>query len=335
MTFKPLTIGSVELPSCVVLAPMAGITDLPFRQLAYRFGAGMVVAEMLTADKRLWNSRKSRLRLAFGDDTGPRVVQIAGGDADMLADAARQVADLGAEIIDINMGCPAKKVCNKAAGSALMKDEHLVAAIFEQVVASVDVPVTVKTRTGWSPEHKNAVRVAELAELSGISAITIHGRTRSCRFQGDVDYESIARVKEAVSIPVIANGDIDSAEKAEQILIKTAADGVMIGRAALGQPWIAGNIAQYLHKGLQLRCPSVQDVRNLLLEHLASLHAFYDEFLGTRIARKHVAWYLQRIPQSESFRKEFNRIDSAEEQKLQLVEFFDMNTKKLEEGFAA
>ncbi|MFK7730521.1 MAG: tRNA dihydrouridine synthase DusB [Pseudomonadales bacterium] len=330
-----MTIGSVELPSAVVLAPMAGITDLPFRQLAYRYGAGMVVAEMLTADKRLWNSRKSRLRLAFGDDTGPRVVQIAGGDAAMLADAARQVVDLGAEIIDINMGCPAKKVCNKAAGSALMKDERLVAKIFEEVIASVDVPVTVKTRTGWSPEHKNAVRVAELAELSGISAITIHGRTRSCRFQGDVDYESITRVKQAVSIPVIANGDIDSAEKAEQILIKTGADGVMIGRAALGQPWIAGNIAQFLHKGLQLRCPSVQDVRNLLLEHLASLHAFYDEFLGTRIARKHVAWYLQRLPHSESFRKEFNGINSAEEQKLRLAEFFDMNRKKLEEGFAA
>ncbi|MFK8018521.1 MAG: tRNA dihydrouridine synthase DusB [Pseudomonadales bacterium] len=319
----PLKIGNISLPNCVVLAPMAGVTDLPFRQMAYRLGAGMVVSEMLTSDKRLWNSRKSRLRLKFGDDTGPKVVQIAGGDAEMLSDAAREVADLGAEMIDINMGCPAKKVCNKAAGSALLRDEKLVADILQSVVGSVDVPVTLKIRTGWSLENKNAVTVAKIAEDSGIACVTVHGRTRACRFVGDVDYDSIAAVKASVSIPVIANGDIDSAVKAEQIMLKTGVDGVMVGRAALGQPWILGNIAQYLHKGLQLRRPNVQDVRNLLLEHLATLHAFYDEFLGTRIARKHVAWYLQYIPQSEEFRKQFNKIDSADAQVFHLAAYFE------------
>lgn len=336
MSRPPLKIGNISLPNCVVLAPMAGVTDLPMRQIVHKLGAGMVVSEMLTSDKRLWNSRKSRLRLRFGENTGPKVVQIAGGDALMLADAARQVADLGAEMIDINMGCPAKKVCNKAAGSALLRDEALVADILQSVVSSVDVPVTLKIRTGWAPDQKNAVTVARLAQDSGIACLTVHGRTRACRFQGVVDYDSIAAVKDAVSIPVIANGDIDSAIKAEHVMIKTQADGVMIGRAALGQPWLPGNIAQYLHKGLQLRCPNVQDVRNLLLEHLATLHAFYDEFLGTRIARKHVAWYLQHMPRSEEFRKQFNKIDSADEQVIHLTEYFEQHLKThREEGEAA
>lgn len=336
MSVAPLRIGNIDLPNRVLLAPMAGVTDLPFRRMAYRLGAGLVTAEMLTSDQRLWNSRKSQLRLCFGNDTGPKVVQIAGGDAPMLAAAAQQVEQLGAEIIDINMGCPAKKVCNKAAGSALLRDEGLVQRILHSVVGSVSTPVTLKIRTGWSLEEKNAVRIARIAEDAGISALTVHGRTRACRFVGAVDYASIAEVKQAVSIPVIANGDIDSALKAEQVLHKTGADGVMIGRAALGQPWIPGNIAQYLHKGLQLRSPNVQDVRNLLLEHLATLHAFYDEFLGTRIARKHVAWYLNHLPRSEAFRKQFNRIDSADEQVQRLIEFFEQTTTSIgEEGLAA
>lgn len=322
MSPDPLRIGSIELPNRVLLAPMAGITDLPFRQISYRLGAGLVIAEMLTADQRLWNSHKSKMRLCFGDDTGPRVVQIAGGDAAMLADAARRVEQLGAEMIDINMGCPAKKVCNKAAGSSLLRDEQLVDDILNQVVASVSVPVTVKIRTGWSPNEKNAVQIAKIAEQAGIAAVTVHGRTRACRFVGEVDYHSIAAVKDAVGIPVIANGDIDSAEKAEYVLRSTGADAVMIGRASLGQPWLLGNIAQYLHKGLQLRRPGVQDVRNLALEHLATLHAFYGEFLGIRIARKHIGWYLQYLPGSEMFRKRFNGMDSADEQVLRLTEFF-------------
>ncbi len=331
-----LTIGQYNLPNCVVLAPMAGVTDLPFRELAHRFGAGMVVAEMLTSDKKLWNSRKSRLRLQLGNICSPKVVQIAGGDAEMLADAASQVQQLGAEIIDINMGCPAKKVCNKAAGSALLRDEPLVAELLHAVIASVDVPVTLKIRTGWSPDSVNAVRIAEIAQRAGVSALTVHGRTRACRFVGPVDYSAIAAVKRAVSIPVIANGDITDALTAERVLNSTGADGVMLGRAALGRPWLPGHIAQYLHKGLQLPKPNVQDVRNLLLEHLASLHAFYDQFLGTRIARKHVGWYLQYIPNSDDFRKQFNQIDSATEQLSRIAEFFeDLDTTIHTEGLAA
>ena len=320
---KPLKIGSITLPNTVVLAPMAGVSDLPFRQLCHRLGAGMVVAEMLTADRRLWNSTKSKLRLEFGKDIEPRVVQIAGADPLMLADAAKQVEQLGAQIVDINMGCPAKKVCNKLAGSALLRDESLVASILESVVAAVDVPVTLKIRTGWSPEEKNAVQIAQIAQASGIAALTVHGRTRKCRFKGVVNYADIAKVKQSVSIPVIANGDIDSVEKAAQVMRDTGADGIMIGRAALGNPWFPGHVAEYLHNNLQLCRPNVQDVRNLLLEHLATLHAFYGEFMGTRIARKHVAWYLQQIPRSAVFRKRFNQLDSAKEQLGELHKFFE------------
>lgn len=323
MSSQGLSIGGIDLPNRVLLAPMAGITDLPFRTLAYRLGAGLVTAEMLTSDRRLWNSRKSKMRLCFGDQTGPKVVQIAGGDAEMLADAARAVEDLGAEIIDINMGCPAKKVCNKAAGSALLRDEALVADILAAVNSAVSVPVTLKIRSGWSLSSSNATTIARIAEDNGITALTVHGRSRECRFVGPVNYDVIGEVKSVVSIPVIANGDIDSEQKAADVLAATGADAVMIGRAALGNPWLLGSIAAYLEKGLQLRGPNVQDVRNLLLEHLASLHAFYGEFLGTRIARKHVAWYLQNFEDVGAFRKRFNQIDTADTQLQVLAEFFE------------
>ena len=315
-------IGPYTLPNQLILAPMAGVTDRPFRQLCRRLGAGLVVAEMLTSDVRLWNSRKSSLRMIHEGDPEPRSVQIAGGDPQMLAEAARANVQLGAQIIDINMGCPAKKVCNKAAGSALMKDEALVAEILHSVVSAVDVPVTLKIRTGWDRQNKNGVTVARIAEDAGISALAVHGRTRADLYTGEAEYDTIAAIKQAVSIPVFANGDIDSPRKARDVLAHTGADALMIGRAAQGRPWIFREIVHFLETGEPLPAPQLGEVEQILLEHLSALHAFYGEHMGIRIARKHVGWYLASLPGARDFRGQFNRLESMDEQCANVRQFF-------------
>ena len=317
-----LRIGPYTLPNSLVLAPMAGVTDQPFRQLCKRMGAGLVVSEMVTSDVRLWNTRKSSLRMIHSGDPEPRSVQIAGGDPEMLAEAARRNVEMGAQIIDINMGCPAKKVCNKAAGSALLKDEVLVREILQAVVAAVDVPVTLKIRTGWDRENKNGIAVAKIAEDAGIVALAVHGRTRADLYMGEAEYDTIAAIKQAVSIPVLANGDIDSPQKAKMVLAATGADGLLIGRAAQGRPWIFREIEHYLCTGEQLPAPSLLEVERILLEHLAALHAFYGDVMGVRIARKHVSWYLATLPGAREFRAQFNRLDSTDAQCTNVREFF-------------
>ena len=315
-------IGPYELPNRLILAPMAGVTDRPFRQLCRRLGAGLVVSEMLTSDVRLWHSRKSRLRMLHADDPEPRSEQIAGGDPQMLAEAARANVELGAQIIDINMGCPAKKVCNKAAGSALMKDEKLVAEILSAVVGAVDVPVTLKIRTGWDRDNKNGLTVARIAEQEGIAALAVHGRTRADLYTGEAEYDTIATIKQAVSMPVFANGDITSPEKARQVLAHTGADALLIGRAAQGRPWIFREINHFLETGERLPEPGLQEVERILLDHLSALHAFYGDEMGVRIARKHVGWYLATLPGAREFRAQFNRLDSTHAQCADVREFF-------------
>ncbi|HSX86751.1 MAG TPA: tRNA dihydrouridine synthase DusB [Pseudomonas sp.] len=317
-----LRIGPYTLPNQLILAPMAGVTDRPFRQLCRRMGAGLVVSEMVTSDMRLWHTRKSSLRLMHEGDPEPRSVQIAGGDPQMLAEAAKQNVVLGAQIIDINMGCPAKKVCNKAAGSALLKDEQLVRQILQAVVAAVDVPVTLKIRTGWDRQNKNGIEVAKIAEQEGIVALAVHGRTRADLYTGEAEYDTVAAIKQAVSIPVLANGDIDSPEKARAVLDATGADGLLIGRAAQGRPWIFREIEHYLRTGEQLPAPELLEVESILLEHLAALHAFYGDVMGVRIARKHVSWYLATLPGAREFRAHFNRLDSTDAQCTTVREFF-------------
>ncbi|ERI53472.1 tRNA-dihydrouridine synthase B [Pseudomonas sp. EGD-AK9] len=301
---------------------MAGVTDRPFRQLCRRLGAGLVVSEMVTSDVRLWNSRKSSLRLLHAGDPEPRSVQIAGGDPQMLAEAARKNVELGAQIIDINMGCPAKKVCNKAAGSALLRDEPLVREILAAVVGAVDVPVTLKIRTGWDRANKNGVTVAKIAEDAGIAALAVHGRTRADLYTGEAEYDTIAAIKQAVSIPVFANGDIDSPQKARAVLDATGADALLIGRAAQGRPWIFREIEHYLRTGESLPAPGLLEVERILLEHLAALHAFYGDEMGVRIARKHVGWYLATLPGAREFRAQFNRLDSTDAQCAHVRAFF-------------
>ncbi|MDH0704468.1 tRNA dihydrouridine synthase DusB [Pseudomonas toyotomiensis] len=315
-------IGPYTLPNRLILAPMAGVTDRPFRQLCRRLGAGLVVSEMVTSDVRLWNSRKSSLRLLHAGDPEPRSVQIAGGDPQMMADAARKNVELGAQIIDINMGCPAKKVCNKAAGSALLRDEPLVRDILDAVVGAVDVPVTLKIRTGWDRQNKNGITVAKIAEDAGIAALSVHGRTRADLYTGEAEYDTIAAIKQAISIPVFANGDIDSPQKAKAVLDATGADALLIGRAAQGRPWIFREIEHYLRTGETLPAPSLLEVERILLEHLAALHAFYGELMGTRIARKHVGWYLATLPGAREFRAQFNRLDSTDAQCAHVRAFF-------------
>jgi tRNA-dihydrouridine synthase B len=315
-------IGPYTLPNRLILAPMAGVTDRPFRQLCRRLGAGLVVSEMVTSDVRLWNSRKSSLRLMHAGDPEPRSVQIAGGDPQMMADAARKNVELGAQIIDINMGCPAKKVCNKAAGSALLRDEPLVREILDAVVGAVDVPVTLKIRTGWDRQNRNGITVAKIAEDAGIAALSVHGRTRADLYTGEAEYETVAAIKQAVSIPVFANGDIDSPQKAKAVLDATGADALLIGRAAQGRPWIFREIEHYLRTGETLPAPSLLEVERILLEHLAALHAFYGELMGVRIARKHVGWYLATLPGAREFRAQFNRLDSTDAQCAHVRAFF-------------
>ncbi|WP_255828528.1 tRNA dihydrouridine synthase DusB [Marinomonas rhizomae] len=315
-------IGPYCVDKPVILAPMAGVTDLPFRRLCHDQGAGLVVSEMVTSDVRLWNSTKSRHRLIHDAEVSPRSVQIAGGDPQMMAEAAQQNVELGAQIIDINMGCPAKKVCNKAAGSALLKDEALVREILETVVNSVSVPVTLKIRTGWSLDQKNGLAIAKLAEDIGIQALAIHGRTRECKFQGQVEYDTIAEIKHHLTIPIFANGDIKDAQSAKFVKDYTKADGIMIGRAAQGRPWIFREINHYLETNELLAPPSLSEVRQLVINHVNALHQFYGDYLGVRIARKHVGWYLQTLADKTQFRSLFNRIDNTQEQLDKLQEFF-------------
>jgi tRNA-dihydrouridine synthase B len=318
-------IGPYSIDSQVVLAPMAGVTDQPFRHLCRQQGAGLTPSEMITADKRLWNSRKSRQRLDHSGEPEPRIIQIAGGDPEMLAEAASLNAQTGAQIIDINMGCPAKKVCNKAAGSALLKDEGLVQAILEAVVSSVSIPVTLKIRTGWDTDNRNGIRIARIAEQSGIAALAVHGRTRACGFRGDAEYATIAAIRQAISIPLIANGDINTPEQARQVLDATGADAVMIGRAAQGQPWIFAQIDHFLKTGERLAAPSSDTIEALIESHLLALHAFYGDYLGVRIARKHVGWYLAALlggSASKALRAQFNILEHPYQQQSAIGDFF-------------
>lgn len=318
-----IQIGPYHIDSKVILAPMAGVTDRPFRQLCRAQGAGLVVSEMVTSDSSLWHSRKSRQRLDHRGEAGPISVQIAGGDPQMMADAARLNVDNGAEIIDINMGCPAKKVCKKAAGSALLQNESLVGDILAAVTAAVDVPVTLKIRTGWSPERRNALNIARIAEDCGIAALAIHGRTRACRFNGTAEYDTIAEVVRQSSLPVFCNGDIDSAEKARQVLDHTGAQAVMIGRAAQGRPWIFRQIDHYLRTGRHLPEPPLSQIRDILCTHLGELAEFYGPVMGPRIARKHLGWYLQTMPDSKPFRASFNRLETTKDQHASVRDYFE------------
>ena len=309
-----IRIGRHVLNSRVLLAPMAGVTDRPFRMLCREFGAGLAASEMLTSDVRLWDTDKSRRRMDHSGEPGPRVVQIAGYDPAMMADAARRNADAGADIIDINMGCPAKKVCNRLAGSALLQDEPLVARILESVVAAAGVPVTLKTRTGWNRELRNGIRIAKLAEDCGIQALAIHGRTRADMYTGAAEHETVRAIKQSVRIPVFANGDIDSPQRAAAILASTGCDGVMIGRAAQGRPWIFEEVNFFLATG-QL-CPALplQKVRDTMRAHLENLYAFYGDATGIRVARKHLGWYCRQHPQGDTVRKRLMQLETTQDQ---------------------
>ena len=329
-----MKIGPYILENPLVLAPMAGITDRPFRILCREQGAALAVSEMVTSNKQLWHSRKTQLRRDHTGESSPRSVQIAGADPAQMAEAAQFNVKNGAQIIDINMGCPAKKVCSVMAGSALLKNESLVADILHSVVNAVDVPVTLKIRTGWDPDNRNAIKIATIAEAEGIQALTVHGRTRACAFKGEAEYETIAEVKSRICIPVIANGDIDSPEKAAEVLKQTGADAIMIGRGAQGRPWIFREILHYLEHGKYLPSPDIKEVNLLLNKHLKSLYDFYGETMGVRIARKHIGWYckhyfnqsvrtnLSIISEVESFRKSINKVESAEIQLEKTINFF-------------
>lgn len=318
-----MRIGSHEIEPPLILAPMAGVTDKPFRLLCKRLGAGYAVSEMTSADPRLWRTQKSRNRLDHAGEAAPIGVQIAGADPDALAGAARHAVANGAEIVDINMGCPAKKVCSAWAGSALLQDEALVARILGRVVAAVAVPVTLKIRTGWNSANKNGLRIARIAEDAGIAALAVHGRTRDMLYNGEAEYETIAAIKQAVKIPVIANGDVTSPDKARKVLTATGADALMIGRAAQGRPWIFREIAHFLGTGERLSPPPVAAVRDILLEHVQALHAFYGEVAGVRIARKHLAWYAKDRAANVVFRDVVNRADTAADQLRLTRDYFD------------
>ncbi len=302
---------------------MAGVTDRPFRQLCKQLGAGYAVSEMSASNPRLWKTEKSARRTNHAGEMEPKAVQIAGADPQMLADCARHNVEHGAQIIDINMGCPVKKVCDSWCGSALLQDEKLVGQILDAVVAAVDVPVTLKFRTGWNPANKNALTIAKMAESAGIAMLTLHGRTRSDGYKGQAEYETIAAVKASVGIPVVANGDITTPEKAAYVLRATGADAVMIGRAAQGRPWIFREIAHFLATGTHLPNPLVSEVRNLMEEHLLAHYAFYGEFMGVRTARKHIGWYVRDLIAGEAFRQQMNKIESCEQQLQAVHDYFD------------
>ena len=318
-----MRIGAHALGNGLFVAPMAGITDRPFRRLARRFGAALAVSEMVSARPELRESRKTRLRLDHAGEPGPVSVQIAGADPQMLADAARLNVAGGADIIDINMGCPAKKVCNVHAGSALLEDEALVARILEAVVAAVDVPVTLKIRTGPAPERRNALRIARIAEAAGVQALAIHGRTRACAFGGQAEYESIAEVKSRVRIPVIANGDVHTPEDAKRVLEATGADGVMVGRAAQGRPWLFHEIAHYLATGERLAPPPAREIGAVLVEHLDGLYDLYGGEHGARVARKHIGWTVRALPGGEALRSSVNGLHIADAQRAAVNDYFE------------
>lgn len=322
-------IGPYQIQNQTVLAPMAGVTDLPFRRLCRKMGAGLVVSEMVAADPNTWSTRKSRLRVQFGDEPAPRSVQIAGYDPQMMAEAALFNVQLGAEIIDINMGCPAKKVCKRAAGSALLQNPELVESILTAVVSAVDVPVTLKIRTGWDRQNRNAETIARIAEDSGVAALAVHGRTKACRFVGEVEYDTIAKVVDAVSIPVLANGDITDPQRAVSVLKHTGAAAVMIGRAAQGNPWIFNQINHFLKYDQPLSPPSMEECSQVMSEHLLALHEFYGETGGVRISRKHVGWYINPLPGGKEFTRVFNTLETTEQQRHFLQSFFlDLNCEE-------
>jgi tRNA-dihydrouridine synthase B len=318
-----LRIGPYLLRSNVVLAPMAGVTDRPFRMLCRKFGAGLAASEMLSSDARLWHTPKSRHRRDHRGEPGPRAVQIAGFDPQMMADAARRNVDAGAQIIDVNMGCPAKKVCNRLSGSALMKDEDLVARILETVVAAVSVPVTLKTRTGWDPFHKNGIRIARIAEACGIQALAVHGRTRTDMFRGVAEHDTVRAIKSSVKIPVLANGDVDSPMRAMEILNYTGCDGVMIGRAAQGRPWIFDEVNFFVETGKLREDLAQENVRDIMRAHLEDLYDFYGDEIGVRVARKHLSWYFRQHPGQEALRDRLVRIETPQEQLATLLDQYD------------
>src|SRR5690554_3829234 len=317
-----MRIGTYHLENPVILAPMAGVTDLPFRRLCQELGAGLTVSEMLSSNPLVWDTKKSRDRMAHADEPGIRAVQIAGSEPELMAAAAIHNVENGAQIIDINMGCPAKKVNKKLAGSALLQYPDLVEQILNSVVKAVAVPVTLKIRTGWHPEHRNGIDIAKLAEQAGIQSLAVHGRTRACMYKGNAEYETIRAIKAAVSIPVVANGDINSPQKAKQVIEYTGADAVMIGRGAQGNPWLFREIAHFLATGEQLPAPTMNEVSTVVLKHVRNLHLHYGEFTGVRIARKHVGWYLQQQQPASAFRREFVGIEDAKHQLDALTKFF-------------
>jgi tRNA-dihydrouridine synthase B len=319
-------IGPFALANSLFVAPMAGVTDRPFRQLCKRLGAGYAVSEMVTSRRDLWDTLKTSRRANHDGEPGPIAVQIAGTDAAMMADAARYNVDRGAQIIDINMGCPAKKVCNKWAGSALMQDEALALSIIDAVVqacAPSNVPVTLKMRTGWCQSHKNALSIALAAQDAGVQMVTVHGRTREQGYKGAAEYDTIAAVKATLRIPVVANGDITSPEKAREVLQRTGADALMVGRAAQGQPWIFREIAHFLDTGEHLAPPLVSEVKRLLVEHLHDHYSLYGEFSGVRTARKHIGWYVRDLPGGEAFRQQMNALEDSASQVLAVAQFLD------------
>jgi tRNA-dihydrouridine synthase B len=317
-----MRVGPYQLKNNLLVAPMAGVTDRPFRQLCKRLGAGMAVSEMVASNSLLWGSEKTLRRGNHEGEVEPKVIQIAGADPAMLAEAAQYNVDGGAQIIDINMGCPAKKVCNVMAGSALLQNEALVARILEAVVNASKVPVTLKFRTGWDKQNRNALAIARIAEQSGIQSIAIHGRTRACGYSGNAEYDTIRAVKQSVNIPVIANGDITTPEQAKQVLEYTGADAIMIGRAAQGRPWIFREIEHYLQTGSHLAAPEVAEIQRVLMEHLQDLYRFYGEETGVKVARKHISWYTKGLVGSAGFRRDMNQLQTVEEQVRAVSDFF-------------
>ena len=317
-----MQIGNHVLKNNLIVAPMAGVTDRPFRQLCKKLGAGLAVSEMVTSNSLLYGSEKTRRRANHEGEVDPISVQIAGADPQMMAEAARYNVDNGAQIIDINMGCPAKKICNVMAGSALLKDEPLVSLILKAVVAAVNVPVTLKIRTGWDKNNRNAVMIAKIAEDIGVQALAMHGRTRACLYMGDAEYDTIAAVKQAIRIPLIANGDITTPEKAKYVLDYTGADAVMIGRAAQGRPWIFREIEHYLKTGTHLLPPTVEEIHTVMLEHINDLYGFYGDVAGMRVARKHISWYTKGLAGSASFRHNMNTLQTIDLQQQAINDFF-------------
>ena len=319
---KQMHVGPYQLKNNLIVAPMAGVTDRPFRQLCKQMGAGMAVSEMVASNSLLWGSEKTLRRGNHDGEVEPKVIQIAGADPTLLAEAAQYNVNKGAQIIDINMGCPAKKVCNVMAGSALLQNEPLVAQILQAVVGAVDVPVTLKFRTGWDKQNRNALAIARIAEDSGIQSIAIHGRTRACGYSGDAEYDTIRAVKQSVRIPVVANGDITTPEKAKHVLDYTGADAIMIGRAAQGRPWIFREIEHYLNTGTHLPAPEVAEIHRVLIGHLHDLYAFYGEETGVKVARKHISWYTKGLVGSAAFRRHMNQLQASHEQMRAVDDFF-------------